>query len=109
MKYCSLIPELRFINQTDNNTIVGQEGTFMEINCSTDTPQYTTALKIESNETIKAIGDNQSVSYTFKPDRTDHLTKYKCVDSSHASIIIEVELIIKCKYEPFVLLKRRLI
>ncbi|CAC5416909.1 unnamed protein product [Mytilus coruscus] len=92
--------ELWFINQTDTKIIVGQEGTIMEINCSSDTSQYITALKIESNDSIKAIGDNQFVSFSFIPDRTDHLTKYKCVDITHAAIMIEVELIIR--YTPAV-------
>ncbi|CAG2214088.1 unnamed protein product [Mytilus edulis] len=53
---------------------------------------YITALTLESNGTVKAIGDNQTVSYSFTPDRSDHLTKYQCVDSKHSSIMVEVEL-----------------
>ncbi|XP_052084700.1 uncharacterized protein LOC127721926 [Mytilus californianus] len=87
--------DLWFINQTELNTLVGQEGIGMEIKCSSDTVQYITALLIESNELIKAIGDNYSVSYSFKPDRTDHLTKYKCMDITHSSIVIEVQLIVR--------------
>ncbi|VDI23018.1 Hypothetical predicted protein [Mytilus galloprovincialis] len=68
----------------------------MEITCSTNTGQYITAFTLESNGTSKAIGDNQTVSYSFIPDRTDHLTKLKCVDSKQSSIMIEVELTIKC-------------
>lgn len=48
----------------------------MEINFSTDTEQYTTALKLESNGSIKAVGNNQSVSYSFIPVLSDHLTTY---------------------------------
>lgn len=87
-----------FQNQTGTNTLVGQEGTEMKINCSTDTVQYITALKIESDGSIKAIGDNKTVSYSFIPDREDHLTKYKCVDSTHVSIMSETILTIMCKY-----------
>ncbi|VDI73374.1 Hypothetical predicted protein [Mytilus galloprovincialis] len=75
----------------------------MEINCSTDKAQYITALKIESNGSILAIGDNQSVSYSFIPKRTDHLTSYTCVDNTHSSIMIEVTLIIR--YAPAVTLR----
>lgn len=71
----------------------------MEINCSSYTAQYITALKIEANELIMAIGDNHSVSYSFVPDRTDHLTKYKCLDITHSLIMIEVQVIVRCKYE----------
>lgn len=105
MKKNSLISELWFINQTSSNTLIGQEGIEMEINCSSDTEQFITALKLESNNSIKAVGDNQSVSYTFKPDRTDHLTKYKCVDSKELSMMIEVKLIILCKYVSLVIKK----
>ncbi|CAG2185954.1 unnamed protein product [Mytilus edulis] len=75
----------------------------MEIKCSTDKAQYITALKIESNGSILAIGDNQSVSYSFIPKRTDHLTSYTCVDNTHSSIMIEVTLIIR--YAPAVTLR----
>ncbi|CAG2208423.1 unnamed protein product [Mytilus edulis] len=95
--------KLWFINQTHLKTIVGQEGEAIEIVCSCDTEQYITALTLESNGTIKAIGDNQTVSYSFIPDRTDHLTTYQCVDSKHSSIMIEVELSIK--YAPAVTLR----
>ncbi|VDI38099.1 Hypothetical predicted protein [Mytilus galloprovincialis] len=95
-----LFTELWFINQTHLKTIEGQEGEAIEIVCSCDTEQYITALTLKSNGTIKAIGDNQTVSYSFTPDRSDHLTKYQCVDSKHSSIMIEVELSIK--YAPVV-------
>lgn len=72
----------------------------MEINCSSDTVQYITALKLEVNGSIIAIGDNQSVSYSFIPNRKDHMTIYKCADSKHSSIHIEVKLLIRCKYLP---------
>lgn len=87
-----------FFNRTDIDSIVGQEGTAMEINCYSDTPESITALQMESNRSIKAIGDNQSVSYSFIPLRTDHLSTYKCVDSTHSTIMIEIKLIIMCKY-----------
>ncbi|VDI21736.1 Hypothetical predicted protein [Mytilus galloprovincialis] len=92
--------DLFIVNQTDLKTIVGQEGKEMEIKCSTDTVQYITGLHIESNGSIMAIGDNQSVSFLFIPDRTDHLTTYKCVDITHSSIMTEVKLIIR--YAPVV-------
>ncbi|CAC5391387.1 unnamed protein product [Mytilus coruscus] len=94
------VAKLWFKNQTGTNTIVGQEGTPMEINCSTDTEQYISTLKLESNGSIRAIGNNHTVSYSFIPDRTDHMTKYKCVDSTQSSIMIEVTLIIR--YAPAV-------
>ncbi|CAC5391385.1 unnamed protein product [Mytilus coruscus] len=86
------VAKLWFSNQSDLKTIVGQEGESMDIKCSSDTKKYITALNIVSNGTVKAIGDNQTVSYSFIPDRTDHLTKYQCVDSKHSSIMVEVEL-----------------
>ncbi|XP_052084704.1 uncharacterized protein LOC127721928 isoform X2 [Mytilus californianus] len=73
----------------------------MEMNCTSNTAQFNTALLIETNGIVKAIGDNQSVSYLFIPDRTDHLTIYKCEDRSHSSIKIEVKLIIR--YAPVVI------
>ncbi|VDI04034.1 Hypothetical predicted protein, partial [Mytilus galloprovincialis] len=90
------VANLRFMNQTDPNTMVGQEGNEIEIKCSSDTEQYIDALKIESNGSIVAMGDNQSVSYSFIPKRTDHLTSYTCVDITHSSIMIEVKLNINC-------------
>ncbi|VDI21745.1 Hypothetical predicted protein [Mytilus galloprovincialis] len=86
---------LYFINQTSLETIVGQEGESIKIVCSSDTGQLITSLVLESIGTIKAIGDNQSVSFSFIPDRTDHLRKYTCKDSTHSSIMIQVDLIIK--------------
>lgn len=94
----SLTIDLRFINQTNKQTIVGQEGSELDINCASETGQYITALKLESNGTVNAIGDHQNVNFSFIPDRTDHLTKYRCVDSSHSSLMVEVELSIRCKY-----------
>ncbi|CAG2208420.1 unnamed protein product [Mytilus edulis] len=94
------ITNLFIVNQTDLKTIVGQEGKEMEIKCSTNTVQYITGLNIESNGSIMEIGDNQSVSFLFIPDRTDHLTTYKCVDITHSSIMTEVKLIIR--YAPVV-------
>ncbi|CAC5398587.1 unnamed protein product [Mytilus coruscus] len=89
---------LWFKNQTDINTIVGQEGTDMEIKCSSHKPRYVyfwVALIITSNGSFKAIGYNQSVSYSFIPNRTDHLTTYKCEPTALLSISAEVKLIIK--------------
>ncbi|VDI71493.1 Hypothetical predicted protein [Mytilus galloprovincialis] len=90
------LAKLWFINQTNLKTIAGQEGEIIHIICGSNAEQFITALTLESNGTIKAIGDNQTVSYSFIPDRTDHLTKYQCVDSKHLSIMIEVELRIRC-------------
>ncbi|VDI33492.1 Hypothetical predicted protein [Mytilus galloprovincialis] len=90
-----LLVNLFIVNQTDLKTIVGQEGKEMEIKCSTNTVQYITGLHIESNGSIMEIGDNQSVSFLFIPNRTDHLTTYKCVDITHSSIMTEVKLIIR--------------
>lgn len=70
----------------------------IEIRCSSVKIQFSQALKIESNGKIKAIGDNQSVSYLFIPDRTDHRTKYKCMPITPSSIVAEVKLFIRCKY-----------
>lgn len=70
----------------------------MDIKCFSDTTKYISALDIVSNGTVKAIGNNKTVSYSFIPDRTDHLTKYQCVDRKHSSIRVEVELSIMCKY-----------
>lgn len=75
----------------------------MEISCLSDTEQYITALKLESQGSLKAVGDNRSVSYLFIPDITDHLTAYTCVDSTHSSIMTEVKVIIMCKYSQFAL------
>ncbi|XP_071139037.1 uncharacterized protein [Mytilus edulis] len=97
------VSKLWFINQTDLKTIVGQEGEALDIICSSDPDQYITELTLESNGTVKAIGDNQTVSYLFIPYRTDHLTKYQCLDSKHSSIMIEVELIIQ--YAPAVTIR----
>ncbi|CAG2208416.1 unnamed protein product [Mytilus edulis] len=88
--------KLWFINQTDLKTIVGQEGETLDIICFSDPEQYITELTLKSNGTVKAIGDNQTVSFSFIPYRTDHLTKFQCVDSNHSSIMIEVELSIRC-------------
>ncbi|CAG2214086.1 unnamed protein product [Mytilus edulis] len=89
------ITDLSFINQTDQKTIVGQEGKELDINCTSVTRKFITALKLEVNRSIIAIGDNHSVRYSFTPDRSNHLTKYKCVDSTHSSILIEVTLLIR--------------
>ncbi|CAG2190820.1 unnamed protein product [Mytilus edulis] len=89
------VSKLWFINQTYLKTIVGQEGETIEIICSSDPDQYITELTLKSNGTVKAIGDNQTVSFSFIPDRTDHRRKFQCVDSNHSSIMVEVELTIK--------------
>lgn len=70
----------------------------MEVNCTSKTAQYNTALMIKTNGIVKTIGNKQSVSYLFIPDRTDHLTTYTCVDSTHSSIMIEVQLFIRSKF-----------
>ncbi|VDI16323.1 Hypothetical predicted protein [Mytilus galloprovincialis] len=95
-----LVAKLWFENKTYLNTIDGQEGMELTITCKADTEQFITALKLESNETTVAIGDNQSVIYTFVPDRTNHLTKYQCMDKTKPSIMIEVQLTIN--YAPAV-------
>lgn len=93
-----LIIELWFTNQTYLKSIVGQEGEPMNITCSSEPKRYTSALKLETNGTVKAIGKKHTVRYAFIPDRTDHLTHFQCLDSNHSSIMIEVELSIRCKY-----------
>ncbi|VDI21738.1 Hypothetical predicted protein [Mytilus galloprovincialis] len=98
-----VVSKLWFINQTDLKTIVGQEGETLDIICSSDPDRYITELTLESNGTVKAIGDNQTVSFSFIPDRTDHRRKFQCVDSNHSSIMVEVELFIK--YAPEVKLQ----
>ncbi|CAC5382521.1 unnamed protein product [Mytilus coruscus] len=90
------VAKLGFINQTDMKTIGGQEGREMTITCYSDTEQYITALQLESNGTGIALGDNQTVDITFIPDRTDHLSMYKCVDIIQSAITIEVQLIVTC-------------
>lgn len=77
-------------------TIIGQEGKDLDINCISAANKIITSLQLELNGSIIAIGDNQSVSYSFTPDRTDHLTKYQCEDSTHSSIMIAVTLVIRC-------------
>ncbi|CAG2256693.1 unnamed protein product [Mytilus edulis] len=86
--------ELSFIGQTDIQTIVGQEGKEMTITCFSDTDKYITALRLELNGTAVALGDNQTVDFKFKPDRKDHLSRYKCEDVIQSSITIEVKLIV---------------
>lgn len=93
-----LVIDLVFIDQTDLRTIVGQEGKALVIKCTSVTRQFITTLELEVNGLIIAIGDNQSVIYSFTPDRTDHLTKYKCIDSKQSWIMMEVTLFISCKY-----------
>ncbi|VDI51297.1 Hypothetical predicted protein [Mytilus galloprovincialis] len=94
------VAKLWFSNQSDLKTVVGQEGQAMDIKCFSDTTKYINALDIVSNGTVKAIWNNKTVSYSFIPDRTDHMTKYQCVDRKHSSIMIEVELTIR--YAPSV-------
>lgn len=84
-----------FTDQSDKKTIIGQEGGEMEIQCTSSTAQNKTSLQIITDGTVKAISDNQSVSYLFIPDKTDHLTIYKCTDSS---IMQDVTILIRCKY-----------
>ncbi|CAG2232484.1 unnamed protein product [Mytilus edulis] len=86
---------LRFNNQTDLMTIDGEEGKELDINCTSVTGKFITALKLEVNGSIIETGDNRSVNYSFTPDRTDHLSKYKCLDITHSSIKIEVTLNIR--------------
>ncbi|VDI62939.1 Hypothetical predicted protein [Mytilus galloprovincialis] len=86
--------QLSFIGQTDIQTIVGQEGKEMTITCFSDTDKYITALRLELNGTAVALGDNQTVDFKFKPDRKDHLSRYKCEDLIQSSITIEVKLIV---------------
>ncbi|VDI51296.1 Hypothetical predicted protein [Mytilus galloprovincialis] len=93
------VSELSFIGQTDIQTIVGQEGKEMTITCFSDTDQYITALRLELNGTAVALGDNQTVDFKFKPDRKDHLSRYKCEDVIQSSITIEVKLIVTCPPE----------
>ncbi|CAC5397789.1 unnamed protein product [Mytilus coruscus] len=89
--------KLWFIRQRDTNAIVGQEGKRLKIKCFSDRVQKITELKLESNGTIISTGDHTSVSYSFMPDRRDHLTKYKCTQSY---LMIEVTLVIR--YAPAV-------
>ncbi|CAG2226348.1 unnamed protein product [Mytilus edulis] len=96
-----IVADLQFINQTDLMTIIGQEGKDLDINCISAANKIITSLQLKLNGSIIAIGDNQSVSYSFTPDRTDHLTKYQCEDSTHSSIMIAVTLVIR--YAPSVI------
>lgn len=95
---CFSFTDLRFLNQNDPKTIVGQAGKVLDINCTSVTRKFITTLNLEVNGSVKAIGDNHSVNYSFTPYRTDHLTKYICVDSKQSWIMIEVTLFIRCKY-----------
>ncbi|VDI46712.1 Hypothetical predicted protein [Mytilus galloprovincialis] len=97
------VSKLWFINQTELKAIVGQEGETLHIICSSDPDRYITELTLKSNGTVKAIGDNHTVSFSFIPDRTDHRRKFQCVDSNHSSIMVEVELSIR--YAPAVIVR----
>ncbi|VDI69596.1 Hypothetical predicted protein, partial [Mytilus galloprovincialis] len=88
------VAKLRFIGQTNIQTIVGQEGKEMTITCSSDNEEFITALKLETNGTVLALGDNQTVDFKLTPDRKYHLTRFKCEDVIQSSITIEVELIV---------------
>ncbi|CAG2208422.1 unnamed protein product [Mytilus edulis] len=88
------VAKLSFIGQTDIQTIVGQEGKEMTITCSSDNEEFITALKLETNGTVLALGDNQTVDFKLTPDRKYHLTRFKCEDVIQSSITIEVELIV---------------
>ncbi|CAG2208418.1 unnamed protein product [Mytilus edulis] len=88
------VAKIGFNGQTDMHTIVGQEGREMTITCSSENEEYITALKLETNGTVIALGDNQTVDFKFKPDRKDHLSRYTCKDVMQSSITIEVQLIV---------------
>ncbi|CAG2242550.1 unnamed protein product [Mytilus edulis] len=88
------VVKLRFINQSDENTIIGQEGIEMDIRCISDTVQDLT-LMLESNGIVKAVGDKKTVIYSVIPVRTDHLSNYECMTSTHSSIMIAVKLNIR--------------
>ncbi|CAG2242066.1 unnamed protein product [Mytilus edulis] len=68
----------------------------MTITCSSDNEEFITALKLETNGTVLALGDNQTVNFKHTPDRKYHLTRFKCEDVIQSSITIEVELIVTC-------------
>lgn len=69
----------------------------MDISCFSDTLQDLT-LMLESNGTVRTVGDKKTVRYSFIPVRTDHLSKYECMARTHSSIMIAVKLDIRCKY-----------
>ncbi|CAG2185642.1 unnamed protein product [Mytilus edulis] len=67
-----VVSSIQFLNQTDNNTIYGQEGKNISIVCVAIQGQHDEGLTIKQNMITLSTSDSNMVTYSLKPTRQDH-------------------------------------
>ncbi|CAC5396462.1 unnamed protein product [Mytilus coruscus] len=94
------VARLRFLNQTNENFIYGQEGKTCNISCTTVTGYNEGELSIHQNDTILATSNSSIVTFSFIPKKHDSFTKYRCVGKDPTLGDFNVHLVIN--YAPIV-------
>ncbi|XP_071122542.1 uncharacterized protein [Mytilus edulis] len=74
-----VVSSIKFLNQTDDNIMYGQEGKNISIVCAAIQGHHDDGLSIKQNMITLAESDSNMVTYSFKPTRQDHHKEYECV------------------------------
>ncbi|VDI35101.1 Hypothetical predicted protein, partial [Mytilus galloprovincialis] len=82
------VAPIRFLNQSDDNVIYGQEGTNLNISCASITGHDAHGLSIKQNDTTLATSNSSMVTLSFIPNRDDNLNEYGCKDAPNVTVIL---------------------
>ncbi|CAC5426686.1 unnamed protein product [Mytilus coruscus] len=74
-----VVAPIRFLYQTDDNILYGQEERAMNISCETVPGHTQEKLSIKHNGTTLTASKSNTVTFTFIPDRHDNFKEYECV------------------------------
>ncbi|VDI64204.1 Hypothetical predicted protein [Mytilus galloprovincialis] len=74
-----VVSSIKFLNQTDDNIMYGQEGKNISIVCAALQGHHEDGLSIKQNMITLAESDSNMVTYSFKPTRQNHSKEYECV------------------------------
>lgn len=87
---------MRFLYQTDDNIIYGQEERAMNITCETVPGHRQEKLYIKHNGTTLTSNTSNTVTFHFRPDRHDNFKDYECTGRQELPMV-RVKLIVNCK------------
>ncbi|CAC5412439.1 unnamed protein product [Mytilus coruscus] len=90
------IIEIKFLHQTDDNIIYGQEEQSTDISCITVPGDDAKELSIKKNGKTLAASNSSVVTFSFTPNRHDNFTRYSCVVKDPAYAEVYVKLVIIC-------------
>ncbi|CAC5423582.1 unnamed protein product [Mytilus coruscus] len=82
-----IVAKIKFLNQTDDNIIFGQEGTTINISCTAITGYDIGNMSIQQNDMILATSNSDIVTFSLDLKREDNYNEYQCLDAPYVKVI----------------------